>query len=289
MLRGCCITRQWAAPTPRLLCAAGSVFHSRVATAPPGEASRVLAAHMADVRSRAANQQTSGDGGGDAPQQQQQQQQQRGVSGFRDTRLHAPVAPLASSSSSAAGGAEADAGHRVSTPPTAADQEAHQLDAVRRRLRYQSKYRGMAELDLILGAFADVALPRATPEELAGYDDILRQLDTDLFHWLVTVPGRQRSSAVASPGEKGRGGDDGGARKAETVRNILAGTSDYGDPDKAPRGGVAGATPEGDDFIEPPELLVLEHPARATRPSTSGASGRARLMERFLIWSFFLR
>ena len=49
----------------------------------------------------------------------------------------------------------------------------------------------MAELDLILGSFAQMALlPTATAAQLAEYDAVLRELDTDLFHWLVTMPGR---------------------------------------------------------------------------------------------------
>lgn len=55
----------------------------------------------------------------------------------------------------------------------------------RRRLIYQSRYRGMVEMDLICGHFARVHLPSLDPALLREYDLLLQQLDNDLFNWLV--------------------------------------------------------------------------------------------------------
>eukprot|EP00758_Cryptobia_borreli_P003413 Tbor_TRINITY_DN3728_c0_g1::TRINITY_DN3728_c0_g1_i1::g.2424::m.2424/K18168/SDHAF2, SDH5; succinate dehydrogenase assembly factor 2 len=59
------------------------------------------------------------------------------------------------------------------------------LPDLRRRLCYQSRYRGMVEMDLILGAFALNSLENFSREQLMQYDKLLRQLDNDLFKWLV--------------------------------------------------------------------------------------------------------
>ncbi|EAN98386.1 hypothetical protein C3747_41g242 [Trypanosoma cruzi] len=58
-------------------------------------------------------------------------------------------------------------------------------DAKRRRLIYQSAYRGMAEMDIILGAFSRHSLEGMPREQLDEYDTILRHFDSDLFKWLV--------------------------------------------------------------------------------------------------------
>lgn len=58
-------------------------------------------------------------------------------------------------------------------------------ELLRKRLGFQSRYRGMVEMDLICGGFANVHLPTLTRDELQQYDEILRQLDYELFHWLL--------------------------------------------------------------------------------------------------------
>lgn len=121
------------------------------------------------------------------------------------------------------------------------------MDGLRKRLIFQSRYRGMAELDLILGSFAQEALPTATHKELVEYDAILRELDTDLFHWLVTIPGRKKDGSATS------------SHAQQTRQSILGGTSDYSDADKKQQQQVAGSTPTVDDeFVEPKELLEAE-------------------------------
>lgn len=55
----------------------------------------------------------------------------------------------------------------------------------RRRLIYQSRYRGMVEMDLIFGHFARCKLATLDAAMLDEYDTLLKQLDSDLFRWLV--------------------------------------------------------------------------------------------------------
>lgn len=55
----------------------------------------------------------------------------------------------------------------------------------RKRLIFQSRYRGMVEMDLICGHFARVMLADLPDDQLLEYDTLLKQLDNDLFRWLV--------------------------------------------------------------------------------------------------------
>jgi succinate dehydrogenase assembly factor 2 len=56
----------------------------------------------------------------------------------------------------------------------------------RRRLVYQSRYRGMVEMDIIFGSFANAKLEKLAGKALEEYDTLLRQFDNDLFNWLVS-------------------------------------------------------------------------------------------------------
>lgn len=59
------------------------------------------------------------------------------------------------------------------------------VEQLRRRLIYQSRYRGMVEMDIIFGSFARERLDTFEREKLQEYDTLLRQFDNDLFNWLV--------------------------------------------------------------------------------------------------------
>lgn len=63
--------------------------------------------------------------------------------------------------------------------------EAESDEDLRRRLIFQSRYRGMVEMDVIFGLFAKTRLPIMDRQGLVEYDQLLRQLDNDLFNWLV--------------------------------------------------------------------------------------------------------
>lgn len=54
-----------------------------------------------------------------------------------------------------------------------------------RRLRMRSWRRGMKEMDLILGHFADGALSGLGDDELALYEALLAENDQDLYLWVT--------------------------------------------------------------------------------------------------------
>ena len=59
------------------------------------------------------------------------------------------------------------------------------LDEKRKRLYYQSWYRGTKETDLILGPFAREHLPAMTAAELEAYHLFLNESDTDIYAWVT--------------------------------------------------------------------------------------------------------
>lgn len=59
------------------------------------------------------------------------------------------------------------------------------LDARRKRLLFRSWHRGLRELDLILGPFADAQIGTLTEPELEQYEHVLTINDTDLLPWLT--------------------------------------------------------------------------------------------------------
>jgi antitoxin CptB len=61
-----------------------------------------------------------------------------------------------------------------------------------KKMRMRSWRRGMRELDLLLGPFADAELARLSPEALDLYDDMLSENDQDLYAWV-----NKRSGAPA--------------------------------------------------------------------------------------------
>jgi antitoxin CptB len=58
------------------------------------------------------------------------------------------------------------------------------IDLLRKRLYYQSQHRGMKEMDLILGGFAQQFLDHMSYEELLQFQDLLAFPDQNLYGWL---------------------------------------------------------------------------------------------------------
>jgi len=58
------------------------------------------------------------------------------------------------------------------------------LDARRRRLLFRSRHRGIREMDLVLGPFADAELPRMSEAELDEYEQWLDVPDQMIFAWV---------------------------------------------------------------------------------------------------------
>jgi antitoxin CptB len=54
-----------------------------------------------------------------------------------------------------------------------------------RRILYRSWKRGMREMDLILGRFADAEIANLCESELNDYERLLEAQDPDIFSWIT--------------------------------------------------------------------------------------------------------
>ena len=59
------------------------------------------------------------------------------------------------------------------------------LDSRRRRLLFRSWHRGIREMDLILGRFADVHIAGLNDTELDVYERLIELPDPDLLGWVT--------------------------------------------------------------------------------------------------------
>jgi antitoxin CptB len=59
------------------------------------------------------------------------------------------------------------------------------LDLRRRRLHFRAWHRGLREVDLLLGRFADAHVGAFSEEELAAFEELLMLPDPDLLGWIV--------------------------------------------------------------------------------------------------------
>lgn len=74
------------------------------------------------------------------------------------------------------------------------------LDYRRRKVLYRSWHRGMREVDLILGSFADNEIARLSDEELGVYEDLMAEADADILKWVTgeqAVPARHDTPVFA--------------------------------------------------------------------------------------------
>ncbi len=80
-------------------------------------------------------------------------------------------------------------------------------DTMVRRLRMRSMRRGIKEMDLILTDFADAALDRMSPEDLATYDALLHENDHDIFGWILgqAAPPDQYSNLMVQLTDRAQG------------------------------------------------------------------------------------
>jgi antitoxin CptB len=58
------------------------------------------------------------------------------------------------------------------------------LDERRRRLLYRSWHRGMREMDLVMGRFADATIADLTDAELTEFEALSELPDPDLYAWV---------------------------------------------------------------------------------------------------------
>jgi antitoxin CptB len=65
------------------------------------------------------------------------------------------------------------------------------LDARRKKILFRSWHRGMREMDLLLGQFADACLEGLSDEELDTLENLMEVPDRDVLAWVTgekTVP-----------------------------------------------------------------------------------------------------
>lgn len=59
------------------------------------------------------------------------------------------------------------------------------LDPRRRRILFRAWHRGIREMDLILGQFAEAEIASLTDAELDEFETIMREEDNDLVRWIT--------------------------------------------------------------------------------------------------------
>ena len=59
------------------------------------------------------------------------------------------------------------------------------LDVRRKQILYRSWHRGMREMDLIMGRFADAEIGTLPEAELAEFERLIDAIDRDLFAWIT--------------------------------------------------------------------------------------------------------
>jgi antitoxin CptB len=83
------------------------------------------------------------------------------------------------------------------------------MDARRRRLRFRAWHRGMRELDLVLGRFADAAIAQLTPDDLIEFERLIEVPDRELLAWVtgeLDVPGNYDTALFRRLRDFNRGG-----------------------------------------------------------------------------------
>ncbi|MEC4591268.1 MULTISPECIES: FAD assembly factor SdhE [Nitrospirillum] len=65
------------------------------------------------------------------------------------------------------------------------DASQNALAVRRKRLIFRSWHRGMKEMDLLMGTFAEKHVPAFTVEQLDRYEHLLDLNDPDVFDWLL--------------------------------------------------------------------------------------------------------
>src|SRR3569833_2028010 len=67
---------------------------------------------------------------------------------------------------------------------TGTNRTSAELDPRRRRILFRAWHRGIREMDLIFGQFADTELRGLSETELDEFERILGEDDNDLFKWI---------------------------------------------------------------------------------------------------------
>src|ERR671937_1738739 len=59
------------------------------------------------------------------------------------------------------------------------------LDARRRKLLFRCWHRGMREMDLIMGRFADATVEQLTEDEVAQFEQLMEVPDPEILAWIT--------------------------------------------------------------------------------------------------------
>ena len=59
------------------------------------------------------------------------------------------------------------------------------LDSRRRKLLFRAWHRGMREIDLIMGRFADATIERLTAAELRDFEHLMEVPDREVLAWII--------------------------------------------------------------------------------------------------------
>ena len=68
---------------------------------------------------------------------------------------------------------------------TGASRSFEPHDVRRRKLLFRAWHRGMRELDLIMGRFADAAIAELTQHELGEFEQLMEVPDRELLAWVM--------------------------------------------------------------------------------------------------------
>jgi antitoxin CptB len=68
---------------------------------------------------------------------------------------------------------------------TGSTRSSEGLDARRRRLLFRSWHRGIREMDLIMGRFADAHIADLADAELDDYEKLMEERDHDMLAWVT--------------------------------------------------------------------------------------------------------
>jgi antitoxin CptB len=68
---------------------------------------------------------------------------------------------------------------------TGSERSSEGLDLRRRKILFRAWHRGMREMDLIMGRFADRAVPTLTEIEVSEFEHLIELPDRDLLAWIT--------------------------------------------------------------------------------------------------------
>ena len=68
---------------------------------------------------------------------------------------------------------------------TGTTRSSHGLDSRRRRALFRAWHRGMRELDLVLGGFADANIATVSDHDLADFEALMDLPDGDVLAWIT--------------------------------------------------------------------------------------------------------